>query len=127
MKRILLTLFVTMLAAISVRADVLFNEGYNYADGAITNVAAGTWVKHSGNAGADAFVINKRQQVGMARQDDVNRPFPAGYNATVTNIFASFTVNCTNLPTASNYFAHFITGTSVFHGRVWNAPGSLPG
>jgi hypothetical protein len=40
-------------------------------------------------------------------------------------VYASFTINCTNLPAASNYFAHFYVNNTTFHTRVWCAPGSV--
>ena len=127
-KKSVAAIFLSCLAIVSLRADVVFIEQFNYADGAITNVAAGVWSKHSGNAtGSDALVANHNLQVGMSRQDDINRPFNNGFTNSVTNLFVSFTVNCTNLPTAANYFAHFLVNATTFHGRLWNAPGNLPG
>ena len=130
-KKILPAILWSCLAVASLRADVVFKETFNYIDG--VSIAVGTnnlgvtnWFRHSGTSG-DSLIRNQNLQVGMARQDDVNRPFNNGFTNSVTNIFASFTVNCTNLPTASNYFAHFFRDTQTFHARTWNAPGSLPG
>jgi hypothetical protein len=131
MKRNILTILLSCLAIATLRADVVFNETFNYVDGPIHLIGTNTpgvtnWFRHSGT-GNDALVNTKRLQVGMNRQDDVNRPFNNGFTNSVTNLYVSFTVNCTNLPTAPNYFAHFFVNSTTFHGRVWNAPGSLPG
>jgi hypothetical protein len=126
----LLTAISALLVTCSLRADVVFTETFNYVDGALNFVSTNTpgvtnWFRHSGT-GNDALIRGQKLQVGMNRQDDVNRPFNS-YTNSVTNLYASFIVNCTNLPTASNYFAHFYVNTTTFHGRVWNAPGSVPG
>jgi len=43
-------------------------------------------------------------------------------------VYASFTVNCTNLPTAvSNYIAHFYVNSTTFQGRIHAMLGTLPG
>lgn len=110
---------------------VIWFEDFNYPDGQIvvtsTNLAGTTtnWVRHSGTSN-DAFVINKRLQVANFRGDDVNRKFPAAFTTSPTNLYACFIVSCTNAPSMTNFFAHFIVGNAVLHGRAFNAPGSLP-
>jgi len=125
MKKSLLVLLVTCLALISVRADLIWRESFNYTDGAITNVAAGVWLHHSGTV-ADAFVRSKKLEVATSRSEDVNRKFPAAFTATQTNLYASFTMSYTNPPTITNYIGHFIVGDTTFHGRVFTAAGGLP-
>ncbi|NOS72138.1 MAG: hypothetical protein HOP33_19705 [Verrucomicrobia bacterium] len=137
MKRIILSLLAfTCLAVPHVRADVVFNEKFDYVDGlsyvvGTNNLGATNWFVHSGTG--DSFIVKSNLTVTMSGSADVNRPFytggaPApGYTNSVTNIFASFTVVCTNQPNSSNYFAHFQSSGTAFQGRVWNAPGSLPG
>ncbi len=133
MKKILLTL-TACLSVVSLRADVVFNETFNYVDGPShlisTNVPGVTnWFRHSGTS-SDSLIRSKNIQVGNGRQDDVNRPFytggSGGYTNSVTNIFNSFTVNCTNVPLTTNYFGHYFRDSSTFHGKVWFAPGTLP-
>jgi hypothetical protein len=131
MKKILLPLVLSCLAIAPVRADVVFTETFNYIDGVsfvvgTNNSGVTNWFRHSGTA-SDSLIRNKNLQVGMNRQDDVNRPFNNGFTNSVTNLYVSFTINCTNLPTAPNYFAHFFVNSTTFHGKAWNAPGSLPG
>src|SRR5437879_11697469 len=99
MKKSLLTALISLSAIGGVRADVIFNENFNYADGSITNNAPGIWYKHSGNAPppGDALVHNHREEISatggtLSRQDDVNRRFTSFTN-TQTIVYASFTVN----------------------------------
>ena len=130
MNKNLLVLLLTCLTAFSVRADLIWYEGFNYPDGQIivtsTNLAntVTNWVRHSGTAG-NSFVINKRLEVATSRADDVNRKFPAAFTSSPTNLYASFTMSYTNPPTITNYIGHFIVGDTVFHGRVFSAPGTL--
>lgn len=129
MKKHLLTVLLSVLTVASLRADVIFNEPFNYFDGQTivvgTNADGSTnWFKHSG-ALNDSFVINKKLQVAMNRADDIHRFFTTFTN-TQTIVYSSFTVNCTNAPALSNYFAHFYVSSSTFHGRVWGLKGTLP-
>src|SRR5438046_1127526 len=124
MKKLLLTLALSSLTVAALRADVIFNEGFNYFDGSIiqtgTNANGTTnWFRHNGSANpSDAIVANhKLQNQQTTRADDVNRPFTSHTNSPEV-IFASFTVNCTNLPTVTTYFAHFNFNNTGFHGRV---------
>jgi len=131
MKRILLPIL-SLLAIMPVRADIVFNEGFNYINGVsyvigTNNLGQTNWFAHSGAAGNDSLIAGKNLQVGMNRQADVNRPFPTAFTTSPTNLYVSFTINCTNLPTAVNYFAHFMVNGTTFQCRAWNAPGSLPG
>lgn len=124
---------------------MIFTENFSYANGSIiatsTNLAGTTtnWFRHSGSAApSDAIVANSNLQVSssgsgtppntvLPRQDDINRPFTSETNATIV-VFASFTVNCTNLPPAvGTYFAHFYVSSSALNGRVFAQAGTLPG
>jgi hypothetical protein len=123
---------------LSVRADLIWYEGYNYPDGPIvatgTNVSGTTnWFRHSGTANpSDALVKNRRQEISatggtLSRQDDVHRDFPALYATNKQILYASFTVNCTNFPNAAgSYFAHFYVSSTTFHSRIHALTGSLP-
>ena len=122
MKKVLIALLLSCLAFVSVRAAPLLYEGFNYADGSITTNSGGTWVRHSGSAAApgDAIVHNHRLENSatggtLSRQDDVHTNFTSQAGI----VYASFTVNCTNLPNAlGTYFAHFYVNSSTFYGRV---------
>lgn len=131
MKKVLLSTLVSCLALTTLRADLIWYEGFNYPDGQIINTSGGLWARHSGSGG-DANVYNHKLENAMTiRADDVNRQFCTVGGCSYTNalqaVYASFTVNCTNLPTATAYFAHFINGTSSLQGRLFSLPGSLPG
>ncbi len=138
MKKTLVATLLTGLAALSLRADLIWYESFNYVNGPIiatgTNLDGSTnWFRHSGSASpSDAIVSNFKLQNSatggsLSRSDDVNRKFVDPYTNSTTVLFASFTVNCTNVPTASNYFAHFMATSSILQGRVFGLPGTLPG
>jgi len=135
MKRYLLTVLFSLATLVSVRADLIWYEGFNYADGPIvatsTNSLGTTtnWFKHSGTANpGDSIVRAKRLEIstsgtGLARQDDVNRPLCVSactYTNSGTILYASFTANFTNLPSAGGaYFAHFQINGTTFPCRIW--------
>ena len=144
MKKTLLTAVLTCLAATALRADLIYYEPFNYVNGPIiavgTNADGSTnWFRHSGTANpSDAVLKNHHEEVASSspgavpRTDDVNRPFSVTNNSIYTNsqqvVYASFTVNCTNVPPAvGTYFAHFLFNSTNFSGRVFAQAGSLPG
>ena len=141
MKKLPALVLLSFLAAASVRADVIFQELFNYTNGPIvvtsTNGTGTTtitnWIRHSGSASpSDAIVNNHRlenQATGgslVSRQDDVHRLFPAAYtNGGPIVVYASFILNCTNLPNAAGtYFAHFYTNSSQFPCRLFALVGT---
>lgn len=142
MKKILLILALACSTLASLRADLIWYEDFNYADGPIiatsTNLAGTVtnWFRHSGSAApSDSIVAGKKLQVSCTnptqpvpnRQDDVNRKLGSPYSSTLQVLYASFTVNCTNLPTATNYIGSFIaTATTGFYARTYGLPGVLP-
>jgi hypothetical protein len=140
MKKHLLTLAISCLAAANLRADVVYQDLFNYTNGPI--IATGTnangttnWFRHSGSTSpSDSLVNNHRLEVASSsaaaglpsRTDDVHCNFSNFTNAQ-TVLYASFMVSCTNLPPASStYFAHFYINSSTFHGRVFAQAGALP-
>ncbi len=140
MKKLLLTFAVSCFAAASLRADIVYQDLFNYTNGPIiqtgTNANGTTnWFRHSGSANpSDSLVKNHRLEVASSsasapfpsRTDDVHCNFSTFTNAQ-TVLYASFMVTCTNLPPASStYFAHFYVNSSTFHGRVFAQAGSLP-
>jgi len=138
MKKLTALLLVSFLAAASARADVIWQELFNYTNGPIsvtsTNGTGSTtvsnWITHSGNQ--DAYVNNHRLEnqatsgTLVNRSGDVHRNFPAAYtNAGPIAVYASFILNCTNLPNAAGtYFAHFYTNSSIFPGRLFALVGT---
>ncbi len=142
LRRNLFVLMLLMLGIGSVRADLVWYEGYNYPNGRIdivsTNASGGTnWARHSGS-GNDANLTNGVEFVGSsgsspARSDDVHRDLTNSttvYTNSTMLMYASFTISVTQLPggtTNAGYFAHFLNGTGNFYGKVWCGNGSLPG
>jgi hypothetical protein len=137
MKKITALIFFSCLMAMSMRADVLIQDTFSYTNGPIadvsTNVVAGVmvtnWFTHSGSD--DSFINNHRLEVSSSttylgvtatRSGDVHRFIT---NSVVTGtthqqLFASFVVNFTNLPTgAGAYFAHFYVNSTTFPCRFW--------
>ena len=135
MKKIATLILLSCLAALSSRADVIYQELFNYSNGPVaitsTNGTGSTtisnWITHSGNQ--DCFVNNRRLEVSTspARSGDVNRQFSMTNGSPYTNvqqvIYVSFVVNFTNLPAVNGtYFAHFkfgVPSSSSFEGRVF--------
>jgi hypothetical protein len=134
MKKLLAIALLTGLAFVPARAQLFYNDAFNYPDGCIETNSGGLWTAHSGTS-KDSLVSNGRLQVfgGGAttlKFDDVSRKFTNDVGA--TGLSASFTVNCSGLPTASGaYFAHFKDNTSSnFFGRIFALTGTnlcLPG
>ena len=151
MKKATILTAITLLAIISVRADVIFQETFNYTNGSIiitgTNGTGSStvtnWIRHGSNAAnpPDSIVNNHRMEVDtsstylgetVTRIDDINRQFATTAGSQYTNahqlVYASFIVNFTNLPTANGaYFAHFHFGlptSTSFEGRLWALAGN---
>jgi hypothetical protein len=138
MKKLTALVLLSFLAAASVRADVIWQELFNYTNGNVevtgTNVVGGVmvtnWVVHSGS-GLDAFVNNHRLEdsatggSSVSRQDDVHRNIPHAYTGSATILYASFILNCTNLPNAAGtYFAHFQNTSTSFQGKLFALVGT---
>ena len=128
-----------IIAPLASRADVIWYEGFNYnppVGGSynLTNVSLGVWTNFSGSGNHDMLLpANSRLEVSTtgnavtSRADDDCRFMAVTNNSQFTNhvqvVYASFTVTCTNLPSAlGSYFASFYnpksgTGGGYF-GRV---------
>jgi hypothetical protein len=135
MKKLTALLFLSFLAAVSVRADLIWYDGFQYPNGAIitnTIIGPGTnsiWIRMSGSANpSDMLVENSNLQVCatggsiISRQDDCQRYLSVTNGSSYTNqvqtLYASFTVICTSmisngagLPNGNGtYFASFYSG-----------------
>lgn len=129
-KNLFSIVLLTCLAAVSVRADLIWYESFNYADGDIRTNSS-VWIRTSGS-GNDLIVSGHKLEVAatggvpVSRQDDDYRllALTAGspYTNSVQTIFSSFTVICTNLPNGvGTYFATFYSTRSSgggFFGRI---------
>ncbi|HEY5909825.1 MAG TPA: immunoglobulin domain-containing protein [Verrucomicrobiae bacterium] len=128
-------------AALSARADLIWYESFAYENGPIIYTGTNTdgttnWFRHSGSANpSDAIVADHKLQNSatggtVSRTDDVNRKLATVPDSPYTNspivVYASFTANCTNVPTATGYFAHFLFNNTNFSARVFATPGTLP-
>jgi hypothetical protein len=103
-------------------SEVVFNDHFDYANGAITSGSLGLWQNYSGPAG-EAIVTNGQLRVSRSFDEDVSARLigaPYATNST-TVLYSRFKVNFTTLPTAiGNYFALFKDDTiSRQVGRVW--------
>ncbi len=114
-KSLLLSLVLLATFATSLRAQVILQDSFTYANGFTTNVSGNLWVAHSGSP-ATSSVNNGRLEVFGSLAADINRPFT---NTAATTIFASFIVNAATIASTSNYFAHFNTNGTIFKGRVF--------
>ncbi len=139
MKRVLLPILLGSIP-VSLTADVLLNEPFDYANGRLADLSAGAWVNHSGTTplevvGGTAF-INQGDTTGG--REDVNRALSVSFDPATDNtskLYAGFTVNFSAPPvnngtaTAGSYFAHFkSTAANEFYARVGaNAEGAAPG
>jgi hypothetical protein len=130
-KNLSIFLLLTCVATFSVRADLIWYEGFNYVNGDIRTNSSGLWIRTSGS-GNDLLVTNNILEVAatggavITRQDDDYRllAITAGspYTNGVQTLFSSFTVICTNLANgAGTYFASFYSTRATgggFFGRI---------
>lgn len=127
MKKYLALLVAGLSLAGSAGAAVILDETFTYADGALTNVSAGKWAIHSGTTAIN--VAGEKAIISQANSQDNNAqltgaPYSSG------NLYASFVVNFSALPTGGGtYFAHFKDATtSGFRCRVFSvATGAAAG
>ncbi|HEY9509166.1 MAG TPA: endonuclease/exonuclease/phosphatase family protein [Verrucomicrobiae bacterium] len=105
------------------QANLLFNDSFDYTNGALVVVSDGKWTTHSGSAN-EIIVASERLQLSGNNSEDVNaalvgQPYNSG-NST-NRFYASFLVRFTALPAANgNYFAHFKSSSATtFAGRLW--------
>jgi hypothetical protein len=145
MKKILTVVVLLLVTVAPMCADLIWYEDFNYPDGSIMATSTNSlgtstnWLRHSGSASpSDAIVSGSKLQVSatggaLSRQDDVNRRFctaDCSYTNGAQMVYASFTVNCTNLPNAAGaYFAHFYIPPTAYYGKVFaqsDPAGMLP-
>ena len=112
--------------AVVVRGELLLSESFAYPDGPIVGAPGSPWAVHSGTTGP-ANVVGGMLELTQLDGEDINAPF-AGANVPV--LYASFTVNFSELPGgAGNYLVHFrgTTATS-FRGRLFvSTTDAVPG
>jgi hypothetical protein len=109
MKKFAAFLLLAFLATLSVRAEVLFSDSFNYANGSIET--DGVWQVYSPAPPAapygDAYVENDMLILNSTNYDSVDAPFTTNRGGS-TVVFASFTIDVTTLPSAgSGFFCEF--------------------
>ena len=138
MKKITTFVILSFFAALSARANLIWNDGFNYANGFVQYVSTNLWVTNStgGGGGADSpndmYVNNHLLEVSATssaiapRVNDCNRLLTNSSSDYTTNrqvLYASFTVICTNLPNGpGTYFASFystFTNGGGYLGRIY--------
>jgi hypothetical protein len=135
MKKITTFVILSFLAALSARADLIWNDGFNYANGFVQYVSTNLWVTNSTGGGGDAndmYVNDQRLEVSATssaiapRVNDCNRLLTnssSDYTSNRQVLYASFTVICTNLPNGpGTYFASFystFTNGGGYLGRIY--------
>jgi hypothetical protein len=131
MKKSLIAIAMLAAATMSSPATLILNEPFDYPDGLIINVSSGLWITHSGTTG-QVDVVSGKVNVSQSESEDVSRLLPGAPYSGVTNLYASFVINVSTLPSGSgSYFWHYRDqGTTLFRARVFlsttNA-GTAPG
>lgn len=128
MKKICLALFI-LLTVVTVRADLLFSDGLNYADGLIEN--DGLWYCYSpASPYQDAFVTNGLLIMNAANNDSVAAPTNGVTYTFPQVIYASFTINVSKLPSVNGgYFVDLMDngGTNAAHVFIDTKDTVVPG
>ncbi|MDQ6630836.1 MAG: immunoglobulin domain-containing protein, partial [Verrucomicrobiota bacterium] len=124
MKKYLITTLLTLTASISLQAQIIFSDSFNYPDGSIITNSGGVWSNHSGTIG-QTLVSGGKLLLTQSATEDIS----AAITGIGTVVYASFKVNFSALPSASgDYFAHFKDNSTGFRGRVFaTTTNALPG
>ena len=103
-------------------ADLLLDESFNYADGSLTNVSNGAWVKTSGSDDPSTPIVTDGAiTVSRSDADDVSREFSA---TTYTNgsLFYKFDLTVTDAASSlasGYYFAGLGQATTTLRDRLY--------
>jgi hypothetical protein len=114
MKKVLPLLFL-LVATFAGRATVLFSDNLNYPNGSIET--DGLWFAVSSSPLTNTLVINDLLILTNASSfDSVAAPTNGLNNPTAPELFASFTINVSTLPSvAGNYFIDFMQTSTNGH------------
>lgn len=101
-------------------AQLLYQDSFNYPDGPLLTAPGSPWVNNYPPAN-EINVAGGQLWLTQTEQESVRFNFPVGYGS--TNLFASFKVNFSALPTGGgNYFAFFrAQNTDALFCRLWAA------
>lgn len=120
---IVLLLLTFCRSPLSVEAKILFRESFDYERGALVEVSAGTWTRHSGNTN-EVGAIEGQGILKQAYSEDVSAEIGEAPFASDSGrvLYLHFRFTFTALPrTAGSYFIHF-KGGNTFRGRVFLSP-----
>ncbi|HMD55236.1 MAG TPA: hypothetical protein VKJ65_11865, partial [Phycisphaerae bacterium] len=120
MKKLILFAFFSLLAGMSLRASLLFSDSLTYPDGCIET--DGLWYCYSPTTPKlDAFVVSNLLILNSTNSDAVAAPSTNFVNNTGGTItYASFTINCSQLPTTrGGYFSIFMDNTNDEAARIF--------
>lgn len=111
--------------------EVLLTDAFDYPDGSLITVSAGTWGHHNGSITGEVDVVSGRVFLTQNETEDVSVPLPGEPYGATTNVllYASFTLNVTNTPSdAGTFFAHYkASGTSgAQRGKVFVTTNGVP-
>jgi hypothetical protein len=104
------------LATYSASAITVLSDNFDYPDGDLVGAPGSPWTAHSGAGSGPIQVTNSQILINRSNAEDVNAPLSGATYSTnsATSLYASFTVNFSELPTLSGtYLAHF-RGTNSF-------------
>ncbi len=118
MKKFLACCFIFPLLTVCGFSAPILTENFNYANGSLITNSSFVWSAHSGTTG-QTQVISGKAQLSQNQTEDVHANLPGGPYS-IGNLYASFTVNFSSLPSGSgNYFLHFHVSSSTFRGKVF--------
>lgn len=113
-KTIIPTIALSLLATLSLQAQLFFSDGFNYPNGCVET--DGLWFAYyPASPHQDAFVTNDLLILNQNNYDSVAVPFTNTFAPSL--VWASFTINVSQLPTGKGgYFSILSDGTnSVAH------------
>jgi len=119
-----------LLAADPLRAAIVLNETFSYANGNLVGASGSPWANHSGS-GSFIQVSDGAIRIvhGSGSREDANAPLsgaPYSTNGPAV-LYSSFNVTFTGLPSTNGaYFAHFRDTGLGFRGRVWATVTNTP-
>ena len=109
MKKIPALLCCALLGVLSARADVLFQDAFNYPDGLVET--DGLWQVYApATPVKDAHVENNRLILNQTHSDAVDAPFTNDTGSSI--VYASFTINVSSLPSVKGGFFEELQDTN---------------
>lgn len=109
---------ITVLTGLTaVHADTTYTDAFDYPDGPIVSALQSPWIHTSGSEN-EIPVSGNTLQLNATGSEDIRVPLDPGDTAP-GSWFARFTLSVDAEPSNSGaYFAHFISGSRTFRGRL---------